>query len=107
MVSKYGAKKLMIIAALFYALFIIAMTTKFLLLIYLASCLLGIAASFLWTGLNSYLVRATNEENRGAGAGFFSTLLSVGSAVGVLVGSFLIAKFSYQLSFLVASLTDH
>src|SRR5882762_6787475 len=72
-ISKYGAKKSMTIAFFFYTLFIFALMTKSLVFIYLASSLLGIAASVLWTGQNSYLIRATTDENRGANAGFFGT----------------------------------
>jgi MFS family permease len=103
-VSKYGAKKSMAIGILFYVLFILALMTKSMIFIYLASSLLGIAASLLWTGQNSYLVRATTDDNRGANAGFFGTLLSLGSAAGVISLGFLIAKFSYQSSFLLAAL---
>lgn len=103
-VSKYGAKKSMATGAVFYALFILILATKSLVLIYLASMILGIGASLLWTGQNSYLVRITNDENRGTNAGFFGTLLFLGSAIGVIAFGFLIAKFSYQWTFLFAAL---
>jgi MFS family permease len=74
------------------------------LLIYIASPLLGIAGGpMLWTGQNSYLVRATTEENRGTNAGFFGTLFFLGSATGVIFLGFLIAQFSYQAAFLFAA----
>src|SRR2546429_1131560 len=48
-ISHYGAKRSMAIALLFYTLFILALLSKSIIIIYVASSLLGIAASFLWT----------------------------------------------------------
>jgi MFS family permease len=102
-ISKYGAKKSMTIALFFYALFLVALMTKFLVFIYLASALLGFAGAFLWTGQNSYLVRATTDDNRGTNAGFFGTLLFLGAVVGVIVLGLLTSIFSYQSAFLSAA----
>ncbi len=73
-------------------------------MIYIASVLLGIAASFLWMSQNSCLVRASNEKSYGENSGFFNTLQSLGSALGVFVLGFLIARFSYPISFLTFSI---
>ena len=99
-VSKYGAKKSMILASIFYSVFIFSLISKSVALIYFASILLGTAASFLWTGQNSYLIRASDEKTRGASSGFFNSFQSLGSVLGILILSFLIAKFSFNLSFL-------
>jgi len=100
-VSKYGAKKSMILASIFYSVFIFSLISKSVALIYFASILLGTAASFLWTGQNSYLIRASDEKTRGASSGFFNSFQSLGSVLGILILSFLIAKFSFNLSFLL------
>ncbi|PIR02384.1 MAG: hypothetical protein CO031_01485 [Candidatus Nealsonbacteria bacterium CG_4_9_14_0_2_um_filter_37_38] len=104
LVSKYGAKRCMILASIFYSIFILSLLSKSIILIYLASSLLGIAASFLWTGQNSYLIRASDEKSYGANAGFFSSLQSLGSALGVLILGFLIVKFLFKIPFLIFSI---
>lgn len=103
-VSKYGAKKCMILASIFYSLFILSLLSKNVILIYFASALLGIAASFLWTGQNSYLIRASDEKSYGANAGFFSSLQALGAALSVLFLGFLIAPFYFKLPFLFFSI---
>lgn len=100
LVSKYGAKKSMILALVFYSLFIFSLLSKSVTLIYTASALLGIAASFLWTGQNSYLIRASDGKSYGASAGLFSSFQSLGSALGVIVLGLLIAGLSFTLPFL-------
>jgi MFS family permease len=94
----------MAIATLFYALFILVLISKSIVSIYIASTLLGIAASFLWTGQNSYLVRAATDDDLGTSAGFFKMLFSFGSAVGLITLGFLIPKISYEFSFFLAAL---
>jgi len=103
-VSRYGAKRSMAVAILFCALFILALLSKSIVIIYIASTILGIAASFLWTGQNSYLVRAATGDDFGISAGFFSMLFSFGSTVGVIALGFLINKISYESSFFLAAL---
>jgi len=102
-VSKYGAKKCMILASIFYSLFILSLLSENVILIYFASALLGIAASFLWTGQNSYLIRVSDEKSYGAASGFFNSLKSLGAASGVLFLGFLITIFYFQLPFLIFS----
>ncbi|MBU4299142.1 MFS transporter [Patescibacteria group bacterium] len=99
-VSKYGAKKCLIFSSLFYSMFIFSLLTPSIFLIYIISALLGMASSFLWTAQNSYLIRASDEKSYGENAGFFSVLQSLGSALGIFVLGFLIAKFSYKIPFL-------
>ena len=101
-VSKYGAKKSMILGGMSYSLFIFALTTKVILLVYIASILLGIGASLLWTGQTTFLTKMTTGKNRGKSAGFFGGILYLGSATGIIIIGFLITKFSYNLPFLFA-----
>ena len=103
-VSRYGAKRSMAVATLFYALFILALLSKSIVVIYIASTILGIAASFLWTGQNSYLVRAATDDDLGTSDGFFNMLFSFGSAAGIISLGFLIDKISYESSFFFAAL---
>jgi len=102
-VSKYGSKKSMMIGVVCYFVFIFTLSLNSLQLVYIVSALLGFGASLLWTGQNSYLIRATTEDNRGTNAGFFSTILFLGSAVGVILVGFLIDQLSYQRTFLLVS----
>jgi len=102
-VSKYGAKRCMILASIFYSLFVLSLLSKNVILIYSTSALLGIAASFLWTGQNSYLIRASDEKSYGTNAGFFSSLQSLGSALGVLISGLIIGKFFFKIPFLIFS----
>lgn len=71
-ISKYGAKKCMILSSLCYSLFIISLLSKSYLLIYLGSLIIGITASLLWTGQNSYLVRASDKKSYGKNSGFLT-----------------------------------
>ncbi len=103
-VSKYAAKKTMMIASLFYFLFIVSLTSGEVLLIYFASFLVGFAASLLWTGQNSYLVKASDEKTYGQNSGFFNSALTLGSASGILLLGFFINTFSFKSSFLIYSL---
>jgi len=103
-VSKYGAKKCMILGSLTYSLFIFILPFLNITLLWIASIILGIGASLLWTGQNSYLVRASDEKEYGANSGLFSTILTLGSTAGLLLLSFLIARFSFKISFFWYSL---
>ena len=103
-VSKYGSKKSLLFSSLFYSIFILSLLTKSVVLIYLASALLGFMAAFLWTAQNAYLIRASEERAYGENSGFFTTLESLGSGLGVFILGFLIAKFFYQIPFLIFSI---
>lgn len=98
-VSKFGAKISMVIASLIYATFIFSLIVKNIWLVYLTSVLIGIAASLLWTGQNSYLVRASDKKSYGENSGFFNTFLAIGSALGALLLGFLVVNFGFQLPF--------
>ncbi len=102
-VSKYGTKKSMIFASLFYFFFIVSLTGG-VLLIYFSSVLVGFAASLLWTGQNSYLVKASDQKTYGENSGFFNSALTLGSASGILILGFFINAFSFKSSFLIYSL---
>lgn len=99
-VSKYGAKKSMVIASLFYFIFIVSLTGG-ILFVYLTSVMVGVAAALLWTGQNSYLVKASDEKTYGENSGFFNSALTLGSACGILILGFFINTFNFKSSFLI------
>lgn len=102
-VSKFGAKKNMAFAAFFYFLFIISLISNIQLLVYLSSVLIGISAALLWTGQNSYLVKASSERSYGGNSGLFNTFLSLGSALGVIILGLLVSSLGYSKSFILLS----
>lgn len=102
-VSKYGAKKCMIMGSLFYSFYIFSLLAKSVYLIYIFSALLGIAASALWTGQNSYLIRTSDKNSYGAASGFFNSLQSAGSAIGVFLIGALVSRLSFSASFSIFS----
>lgn len=102
-VSKYGAKKSMIIASLFYFLFIASLTSG-VPLIYFTSALVGFAASLLWTGQNSYLIKASDEKTYGENSGYFNSALTLGSASGILLLGLFINIFDFKSSFFIYSI---
>lgn len=102
-VSKFGAKQSMITASMLYSIFIASLLSQNLPFVYLTSALVGIAAAFLWTGQNSYLIMASSEKSFGANSGYFNTYLSFGSAIGVLILGFLASRFSFSLPYALYS----
>lgn len=104
LVSKYGARRCMIFGSLFYTTYALSLLANSTALIYLTSGLLGIGASLLWTGQGVYLIKASNSKRYGANSGFFNSLLSLGSFVGVFGLGILIADFSFKVSFLLFSI---
>lgn len=103
-VSKYGPKRCMMAASVFYGLFILTIVSKNIFFIYPVSSLLGIAASLLWTGQHSYLITASNEKVYGASSGYFNMLQAFGSATGTLLLGFLIVKLSFGAPFIFYAL---
>jgi MFS family permease len=102
-ISKFGLKKCIAIGSFFYFLFLFSLQLKSSLIIYFAAILIGMAASFLWTGTNCYLVKASDKESYGKASGYFFAILALGSALGVIIMGFLVNKFQFQLPFLLFS----
>lgn len=100
-VSKFGVKKCLIFGSLFYSLFIFILVTKITLLVYLASALLGFGGAILWTAQGTFLVRASDSRYYGKSSGFFNTFQKFGSALGIIILSFLVVRLSYKYSFLI------
>ncbi len=103
-VNRFGAKKCLIISSIFYTIYILAVVSLQVQLIYIASVFLGVAASLLWTAQGSYLLRVSHRDSFGSHAGLFNTFYSLGAAVGIFILGFLIAKFAYTTPFLVYAL---
>ena len=102
-VHAYGSRKSMTIGVLSYFIYIISILSGSQVVIYITSSLIGISASLLWTGQNSYLIRSSNKNSYGINSGFFYSLLLIGSGLGILLFGFLLPKLSFKLSFLIFS----
>ncbi len=95
-INHLGARKSLLVAYLFYALYCFGLLTKTVPLIYLLSILIGGSAGVLWTAQNSYLVRVSDKQDFGRNAGFFSTSFAIGAGLGVLLMGLLIPHFGHQ-----------
>jgi MFS family permease len=102
-VSKFGLKKCIAIGPFFYFLFVISLQAGSSLAVYLAAGLVGIGASFLWTGTNCYLIKASDKSSYGRDSGYFFTSFAIGSTMGITIMGFLIDRFGFHLPFLVYS----
>ena len=100
-ISRYGEKKAIIIGSVFYSFYIFSLLTNSILLVYIFSALLGLAASLLWIGQSNYLIKVSKETHYGRNSGFFNTIQLTGSAIGLIVLGILIKNFSYKIPFLV------
>ncbi|MDO8581264.1 MAG: MFS transporter [bacterium] len=100
-VSTIGAKRSMLFAVGFYTLYCFALMSAVPLVIYAASALLGIAAAVLWTAQNTYLIRASDATVYGANAGFFSTMFSIGAALGVVLMGLLVPILGFRTGFIL------
>jgi MFS family permease len=103
-VSKYGAKKCMLMAAIFYSIYIVSLLTGFVYVIYLSSILLGMSAALLWNGQSSYLVRNSSPGEYGKNSGFFITFKYLGSTIGSLILGILVVLYLFKTSFLIYAL---
>ncbi len=103
LVSRYGAKRCMMVSSLFYSLYVLLILTKEVYIVYLASMLLGVFASTLWTGQISYLIRASDRSLYGTNSGFFSTVKTLGTGLGVFALGSMIPFLMFDLSFIVFS----
>lgn len=102
-ISRFGAKKAMIIGVFFYFLYIVSLLTKSPVLVLAASAFNGSAAAIFWGGQNVYLIKASSEKSYGASAGFFGASFSIGSGIGLLAIGYLLSFLSFESSFLIAS----
>lgn len=100
-VSKFGVRKCLVAGSFFYSVFIFSIIGKNIPFIYLASALLGIGASILWTAQGTFLIRASDLKRYGKNSGFFSTIFQFGSVFGILIFSFLVVRFSFHFVFLI------
>ena len=100
-IPKYGAKVSMIVGSIFYSLYIFALLNKSILIVYVSSALLGIGASLLWMGQNSYIIRMSDRKDYGKNSGMFFNLNSIGPVIGVILLGYLIKEYSFNIPFLV------
>jgi len=99
-VSKYGAKRTMMIGSIFYALFLALLPSRVTYAIYAGAAALGVGAAVLWNGQNSYLTRASRDDRYGTSAGIFTTAQYSATSLGILTLGFLIPSLSFSVSFL-------
>lgn len=104
-VSRFGSKKAMVVGAAMYAIFCFTLVSNSVFLVYLASFLIGSGAALLWTGQAIFLNRTSDEDKRGTNSGFFTTLISIGQAIGIISLGFLISKFSYEWAFIAGAVS--
>lgn len=100
-VARFGVKKCLVLGSLFYSVFIFILIFKIVSLIYLASVLLGIGGSILWTAQATALIRSSNPRDYGKNSGFFSVVFQLGSALGIIIFSFFVVELSFDLSFAI------
>jgi MFS family permease len=103
-VSRFGAKRVMIVSSVFYSLYILSLLTNNVFCVYIFSFLLGISAGLLWTAHGSYFVRASKPEEYGRNSGFCHGLQVLGPAAGILILGVLISWLSFIRSFFIFSL---
>ncbi|MBI5134673.1 MFS transporter [Candidatus Uhrbacteria bacterium] len=103
-VSRLGAKRSMMIAALFYTLYCLSLLSLRAELIVGASVLLGIAGALLWTAQTSYLVRASEPAVYGRNSGLFPTFFAIGAAGGVFVFGWILPMVGFEKSFFLFAL---
>ncbi len=103
-VSAMGAKRSMMIAALFYTLYCISLISLNAVLITSASVLLGISGALLWTAQTSYLVRASEPSVYGRNSGLFSTFFAIGAASGVFVFGWILPMLGLEKGFFLFAL---
>jgi MFS family permease len=102
-VARFGAKRAMLASLPFYSLFILSLVTRSTPTIWVASITLGVAASVLWNGQNTCLVRAAYDDALGRSAGFFALFNAAGTGIGVVIVGLAIVRTSYTATFLVAA----
>lgn len=103
-ISDRGAKHAMMLAAVFYSLFIVSLLTGSKLMLYISSALLGSAAAFLWNGHSIYALRSSGSAHFGRTFGFLESVKAVGSALSPLILAIAISKYSFTAAFIVFSL---
>lgn len=100
-VQRYGSKKIMLFASLFYAGYCASLLINSPTIVLISSAFLGIGAAHLWIAEQSYLLRLSEEKKYGKNAGHFSSLNFLGPLLGVLGLGFLIEATSFEFSFAV------
>lgn len=103
---KLGLKKSLFLASLIYPLFILMIILKSEILLYIFSVLLGAAAPLLWTAHGTYLIKATEEKNRGFYSGLSFSSLVLGSSIMIFLISYFVEKVGYPIIFSVLAIAS-
>ena len=98
---KFGLKKSLFFASLAYPLFIITIVLGSEILLYISSCVVGIASSIFWVSHGTYFTKSVTKKNQGFYSGLSFSLLVVGSSITVFFMSFFVEHFSYTKIYFV------
>lgn len=70
-----GPRGSMLIGAAAYCFFMVSFLWPSTILLYVASCVLGVGAALIWTGQGTYLTRCSNQSNISRNSGIFWAML--------------------------------
>jgi len=100
-ISNRGAKHTMMLAAVFYSLFILSLLTGSQTMLYICSALLGAAAAFLWNGHSIYALRSSGSAHFGRTFGLLESFKAAGSALSPLLLAIIVSNYSFMAGFLI------
>ena len=99
--TKLGMVPTMILGGLVYGLYIYSLMVPSVVLVLVASCLLGVAAGMLWTAQGSYLLRSSDAGSYGRSAGLFTMIWALGAALGMMLFGFVSGRLGYHYSLIL------
>lgn len=102
-VFRFRARTLILIAAIFFSLFIVSLLSRIELFIYVTAAMLGIAAAVMWTAQNTYIIRISKSDVYGAHSGFFTTIFNLGTGLGIIFFGYIMVQYSFDLSIIIFS----
>lgn len=99
-IKKIWIKSSMLYASFFYSLFMFSILFQNIILLYITSFLLWIAATYLWVAQQVYLLQISKNQDIGKNSGIFNIFLSVWSVLWLLSIWYMISEIGYYLTFL-------
>lgn len=100
-ISKFGTKRVMVISAIIYALYILCVPFAIEPLLLIFSVLLGISAALLWNAQITHLVNVSSEKEYGKNSGKFITLKNAGTVAGFVSAGVLVKSVGLDLMYVV------
>jgi len=98
---RLGLKKSLFFSSLAYPVYIAAVSVSSEWAIYASSVLIGVAGAVLWTAHGTYLMKVTNEKDRGFYSGLSFSLLNLGSTLMVFGASFFIEATGRSVTYAI------